>query len=584
MRTVWAWLTQRRKVQLVLLGVLSLVGGVAELATLGAVLPFLALLAKPAGALAYPVVGFVVSALGWTDGVGLIVAVTVIFGMVVLIAAATRLLVAWASLRFAQALGHDLAMRVYGRTLQQPYSFHVSRNSSELLASVTKVDSVVNGAVYPTIDLLVASLTTLIILGGLLAIDWMLALLAAVLFGSVYWILSHLSRDRVVRNSRIIAANASARIQGMQEGLGGIRDILLDGSAPLHLRRFQHFDWTLRGALVKNNLWGQMPRYMVEAMGVGIIAGLAVFSSHRFGSLADALPVLGALSLGTQKLLPLFQRMYQGWNSIAGSQGNLEDVARFADATVPSGVEVRGDLTRLPFKEAVHLVRVGFRYSDDAPWVFRGLDLTVEKGARIGFVGETGCGKSTLLDLVMGLLAPSEGHLEVDGVVLTSENLRHWQARIAHVPQSIFLADATLAANIALGEPPERIDMARVEAAAKRARIHAFVSGLDEGYRTTVGERGVRLSGGQRQRVGIARALYREADVLVLDEATSALDGETEASVMEGIEEVGEDVTVLIVAHRLSTLKGCDRVIQMGQALQPKVAESESVLQGNGAR
>jgi ATP-binding cassette subfamily B protein len=257
--------------------------------------------------------------------------------------------------------------------------------------------------------------------------------------------------------------------------------------------------------------------------------------------------------------------MYGGWTSVAGNQGNLEDVARLAEIPIPPGAEVQGDAARLPFEEALCLKQVGFRYREDAPWVFRGMDLTVEKGARIGFAGETGCGKSTLLDVIMGLLAPSEGHLEVDGVALTPENLRHWQARIAHVPQSIFLADTTLAANIAFGEPRERIDMARVEAAARRARIHAFVAGLDHGYQTTVGERGVRLSGGQRQRVGIARALYREADVLVLDEATSALDGETEASVMEGIEEVGDDVTVLIVAHRLSTLEGCDLIIRLGR-------------------
>lgn len=544
-------------------------GALAELATLGAVLPFLALLSDPAEALRYPVVGALLVAFGWTEGSGIIIPVTLLFGAVVVVAAAVRLLLVWASVRFAHSLGHDVALRLYGRTLQQPYSYHVSRNTSELLAGVNKADAVVGGVLTPALDVLVASLMALAILGGLLAIDWVVAVLAAVLFGAVYVSLSQVSRERVVRNSRIISANSSARLQGMQEALGGIRDILLDGSAPLHLRRFQQSDGARRTAAVKNSLWGQMPRYLVEALGIGIIAGLAVFTALRAGGLSEALPVLGALALGAQKLLPLFQRVYSGWNTIAGNQGNLEDVAILADAPIPAEALVQGDPSRLPFNEALRLNRVGFRYRDDAPWVFRRVDLTVLKGARIGFAGETGCGKSTLLDLIMGLLTPLEGQLEVDGVPLSPENLRHWQARIAHVPQSIFLADTTLAANIAFGEPLERIDLARVEAAARRARIHDFVMGLDRAYDTTVGERGVRLSGGQRQRVGIARALYRKADVLVLDEATSALDGETEASVMEGIEEVGDDVTVLIVAHRLSTLEGCDRIVNMGEAHVP---------------
>ncbi len=512
----------------------------------------------------YPVVGTLLSTIGWRDGRSQVYSVAGLFGLVVLLAAAIRLVLVWASLKFSQGLGRDLAARVYGRTLRQPYSYHVARNTSELLAGVAKTDAVVAGVLTPLLDMVVASLMAIAILGGLIAVDWVIALLAAVLFGTVYLVLSHLSTAQVVRNSRIISSNASARIQGMQEGLGGIRDILLDGSAPLHLQRFEAFDAASRIAQVGNALWGQMPRFLVEAVGTGIIAGLAVFTSLRVGTLTEALPVLGALALGAQKLLPLFQRMYAGWNTIAGNQGNLEDVARLADAPIAAGSELRGDPSLLSFQKMLLLREVGFRYREDTPWVFRGLNLSIAKGARIGFAGETGCGKSTLLDLIMGLLSPSEGYLEVDGVRLEPENLRHWQARIAHVPQSIFLSDSSLAANIAFGEPPERIDMVRVEEAARRARIHDFIKGLDCSYQTTVGERGVRLSGGQRQRVGIARALYRQADVLVLDEATSALDGDTEASVMEGIDELGADVTVLIVAHRLSTLDGCDMVVRMG--------------------
>jgi ABC-type bacteriocin/lantibiotic exporter with double-glycine peptidase domain len=272
------------------------------------------------------------------------------------------------------------------------------------------------------------------------------------------------------------------------------------------------------------------------------------------------------VAVGAQRLLPLFQRMYAGWNSILGHRGYLEDLARLLSMPAPSGLSMEGDPSVLPFHKAVTLRGVGFRYRPDTPWVFRGLDLRIEKGARVGFAGESGCGKSTLLDLLMGLLQPLEGRLEVDGEPLTPAVVHHWQARIAHVPQSVFLADTTIARNVAFGRPTASIDMARVEEAARKANLHDFILTLPDGYETGVGERGVQLSGGQRQRVGIARALYREADVLVLDEATSALDGETERAVMAGLEAIGREVTLLIVAHRRSTLEACDYVVELAGA------------------
>jgi ABC-type multidrug transport system fused ATPase/permease subunit len=447
--------------------------------------------------------------------------------------------------------------------LHQPYSFHTSRNTSEIITGVGKAESVVNGVLLPTLDLFVATMQALAIIVGLLVIDWVTAVFAGALFVLVYWLIAGLSSGRLARNSRVISASATERVQGMQEGLGGIRDVLLDGSQYLHLSRFQSADHAFRRALVQNTVWGQAPRHLVEALGIAIIAGLSVSTALRSGGMGDALPVLGALALGAQKLLPLLQRIYSGWTSVVGNRGNLEDVAQLANAPMPEEAEVAGDSSRLPFANGLTLAGVGFRYRTDLPWVVRNLDLEIPRGARVGFAGETGCGKSTLLDLIMGLLSPSEGKLVVDGVPITVENRRHWQARIAHVPQSIYLADATLKANIAFGVSPECIDIGRVKEAAQRARIHEFVQTLDDGYETKVGERGVRLSGGQRQRVGVARALYRKADVLILDEATSALDGDTEASVMDGIAELGPQTTVLIVAHRLSTLGGCDFVVRM---------------------
>lgn len=578
--TLWRWLGRGRRTQLSLLFGLSLLGAVAELATLGALLPFIALLSNPDRALSYPLFESILVALDWSETEKQIIPVTLIFFAIILAAAAVRLTLVWTTARFSRALGHDIALRVYDRVLHQPYSYHVSRNTSEVIAGVQKVDLVITGVLSPALDVVVAAIAAIAIIGGLFLIDWMVATLAAGLFGFIYLVISQLSRTRVLGNSRVISANTSLRIQALQEGLGGIRDTILDGSQSLHLKRFDNLDGALRRAQAEITVWALMPRYLVEAIGVGIIAGLAIFTSAKEGGLLEALPLLGALAIGAQRLLPLFQRIYAGWNSVTGNHGNLTAVALLANAPVMSGSKEKGNAASIRFNQQIRLREVGFSYRADLPWIFQDINLSIPKGSRVGFVGKTGCGKSTLLDLVMGLLTPTAGQILVDDAILTPENLRHWQAHIAHVPQNIFLADASIAANIALGNDHSAIDMARVEMAAQMAKIHDYIKTLNDGYETTVGERGVRLSGGQRQRVGIARALYRNADVLILDEATSALDGETEASVMSEIEDLGGNVTVLIVAHRLSTLSCCDLVVKMGESAKPQIQYLEPTAKG----
>jgi ATP-binding cassette subfamily B protein len=240
----------------------------------------------------------------------------------------------------------------------------------------------------------------------------------------------------------------------------------------------------------------------------------------------------------------------------------MADTIELLDQTVPAEL-LQPTSALLPFQDAISLNAVRFRYTSDGPWVLDGLNLSIPKGARVGFVGSTGSGKSTMLDLLMGLLTPTEGELQVDGQTISSNRLRTWQQSIAHVPQSIYLADTTMAENIAFGVPPHTIDFDRVRQAARQAQIADFIESSPKGYQANVGERGIRLSGGQRQRIGIARSLYKRASVLVFDEATSALDNETEEAVMQAIEGLSKDLTVLIIAHRLTTLKNCTQVVEL---------------------
>jgi len=286
--------------------------------------------------------------------------------------------------------------------------------------------------------------------------------------------------------------------------------------------------------------------------------------------MAQTVPILGVLALGAQRLVPIMEQMYSSWAGIRGTHASLNGALELLDQPLPEHLHHPSkDIT---FDHQIQFTNLSFRYSKETPWVFQNLSFVIKKGESIGIIGETGCGKSTLLDLIMGLLYPSEGSLVIDDCVIDEFTRRAWQKHIAHVPQAIYLADTSIAENIAFGEPKEIINIERVKAAANKAQIHDTIENLPQGYSALVGERGVRLSGGQRQRIGIARALYKEADVIVFDEATSALDNETEESLMQTIESLQGNITILMIAHRLTTLRKCDRILELqkGGILQSK--------------
>jgi ATP-binding cassette subfamily B protein len=278
------------------------------------------------------------------------------------------------------------------------------------------------------------------------------------------------------------------------------------------------------------------------------------------GGIATALPVLGVLALGAQRLIPALQQIYYAWANIAGSHASFADTIKLLDQPMPAEL-LQAAPEPLLIQNDICLDGLRFRYTTDGPWVLDGVNLTIPKGARVGFVGSTGSGKSTMLDLLMGLLMPTEGEVLVDGQPISGNRMRAWQRSIAHVPQTIFLADSTLAENIAFGLPLEAIDLARVQQAARQAQIADFIESSPDGYRAHVGEHGIRLSGGQRQRIGIARALYKQASVLVFDEATSSLDNATEQSVMDAIDGLSSNLTILLIAHRLTTVRHCDSIV-----------------------
>jgi ATP-binding cassette subfamily B protein len=307
-----------------------------------------------------------------------------------------------------------------------------------------------------------------------------------------------------------------------------------------------------------------VPRFLIEAVAMGAIALLAVLMAYQSQNLSQIVPVLGALALGANRLLPALQACFSAITTLRGYSVSLERVMEALQRPVdpawlrpvPAALPLQGDLS---------LQEVWFRYSESTPWVLQDLSLVIKANTTVGFVGSTGSGKSTTVDLILGLLQPERGQMLVDGLPVVGDELRAWQRSIAHVPQTIFLSDATIAENIAFGVPPSQIDWVRVREAARWAQLADFIESRPAGYDEVVGERGIRLSGGQRQRIGIARALYKQASVIVFDEATSALDNRTEREVMAAIESLSGELTIILIAHRLSTVEKCDRIFELDQ-------------------
>jgi ABC-type multidrug transport system fused ATPase/permease subunit len=577
-RGFWVHLTARRKRQLAVLVVLMVLASFAEVLSLGAVLPFLAILTTPDMVFDYPAIQPILRWMEIQTPQELLLPITLLFIAAALLAGAMRLALLYVNTKLSYAIGADFSYEVYRRTLYQPYAVHVSRNSSEVISGVTsKVGMIISGFLSPILNLIASIWLLGAILVALLAIDPLISMAAFLGFGAIYGAVILVTRKRLATDSQRISQEYPQVVKVLQEGLGGIRDVLIDGTQDAFCRSYRSADVPLRHAQASGVFIGNSPRFAAEALGMAFIAVLAYWMSLQPGGVTNAITTLGVLALGAQRLLPMLQQAYQAFAQIRSNRVSLQDALDLLNQ--PIDVEVYADNAgALSFKKSIRLDNLGFRYGADTRMVLKGLNLEIPRGSRTGFIGTTGSGKSTLLDIVMGLLPATEGSVLIDGIPLQARTQRAWQRRIAHVPQAIYLADSSIAENIAFGMARDEIDMDRVRQAAHQAQIADYFESLPRQYDTQVGERGVRLSGGQRQRIGIARALYKRAEVIIFDEATSALDNETERAVMDAIDNLGKDLTIMIIAHRLSTLQRCDQIVELQQGRISRNGSYEEIV------
>ncbi|WP_245261575.1 ABC transporter ATP-binding protein [Ancylobacter sp. FA202] len=576
LRAAFRELSPRRRLAVVPLLLLMFTGAVAELVSLGALISFLSLIAQPERIQQAGPVGMLFRAVGAETPLHVVGLSTALFATAALVAMGLRLLLTRATLGFAFGVAYELGVRLFANVLHQSYIYHTQGNSSTVIAAINKAQIVTGELLLPALQAVVATVIALFIIAGLVWVDPLLALLLGGLFAAIYLTMSAITQIQLRRNGKILAQMQEARVKIMQEGLGGIRDILIDRSQPVFIEAYERTEASLRDARAASSFAAQSPRFIVEGLGMIVVAVVAAVLAVRHGGLVDAIPILGVLALGAQRLLPLLQIIYSAWAMSAAGRQSLIDLLRLLARPVSSEPERQEAIT---FDHALELDRVGYRYGENGRPVLTDICLRIPRGARIGIAGQTGSGKSTLMDLIIGLLEPTEGLIRIDGAPLTAHNRAAWQQHVAHVPQAIFLSDASVTQNIAFGVRDNEVDHDRVRRAAEQAELTDVIAALPEGYATRVGERGIQLSGGQRQRIGIARALYKQASVLVFDEATSALDNDTEASVMRAIERLDRQLTILIIAHRLTTLEGCDEVIRLekGRILRrPAVANAAS--------
>ena len=575
---LWNHLSKRRQKQFWLLLFLMIIASLSEIISVGAVIPFLGILTAPEQVFQHPLMQPVIQILGLTDPSQLILPLTIFFVVAVLLAGFIRLTLLFVMTRLSFATGADLSINIYRRTLYQDYTVHISRNSSEVINGIITKTSVVIGGVLNPVLMFISSIILLIgIMGVLLVINISVALSAFIGFGLLYWLVIRYTKNQLKENSQIIADQSTQMVKSLQEGLGGIRDVLIDGTQQLYCQFYRNADLPLRRASGDNQFISGSPRYIMEAIGMTLIALLAYVMTEQDGGIVTAIPVLGALAVGAQKLLPMLQQAYNSSSTIKGSKSSFEDVLNLLDQPLP---EYANQPLSKPilFEKEIKLINLNFRYTEDSPWVLKNLNLSLEKGTCIGFIGSTGSGKSTLLDIIMGLLPPTNSKIVVDQQPINSQNRRAWQAHIAHVPQNIYLSDNSIEENIAFGVVKEQINHQLVRKVAQQAQIAELIEQWKDGYQTLVGERGVRLSGGQRQRIGIARAFYKKANVLIFDEATNALDNETEREVMKTIAELGKEITVLIVAHRLTTLKRCNKIVKLDEDYTVHVGSYQEII------
>jgi ATP-binding cassette, subfamily B, bacterial PglK len=539
---------------------------VLETVGVASVMPFLAVLGDPDSIRTQRQLSYFFDIGGFETTQSFLVALATLSFVIVVSGSLFRLGTHYVLHRFAEMRRHSVSRRLLEGYLRQPYEFFLNRNTTDLSKSIlSEVDELTENVFQPGIQLISYLTTAVLLFGFLIVMDPAIALAVTVGLGGTYVLIYLCVRGLLGRIGRQRAEANRARFKAAGEALGGIKDIRILGCERTYLDRFREPSRRFSRFRATNKVVAVAPKYLIEAIGFGGVLALAVILLATRGDLGQALPLLGVFAFAGYRLLPAAQHIFASVAKLRFGWGAVEVVAGDLESLPPEGTfRIHQDAEREgpdPTGRSWNIRNLSYKYPGSEDWAIKDISIEIEPGMFLGVMGHTGAGKSTLVDLILGLLTPTTGSISLGSQSLAQIGLLGWREIIGYVPQSIYMTDASIAENIAFGIDRDAIDRDMLLAAARAAQVHEFVRALPKGYDTIVGERGVRLSGGQKQRIGIARALYRPFELLILDEATSALDGATEARVMKGIADLGAGRSVITIAHRVSTLMGCDSII-----------------------
>ncbi len=561
--------SQERRRAVLLLGMILMMA-LLDVIGVASIMPFMAVLANPQLVETNVFLATVYAGLGFTDPQRFLFFLGVVVFVVLVVSLAFKALTTYAQLRFTLMREYSIGRRLIEGYLHQPYAWFLNRHSAELGKTIlSEVQQVVEKSMLPMMIVIAQSIASIALLALLFIVEPMLALISGLTLGVSYFLIFHVMKRFLFRlgNERLVA-NAE-RYSVVSEAFSAVKEVKVSGLERAYVRRFTRPADIYARHQASAQVIGQLPRFALEAVAFGGMLLVLLYLMADGGGLENALPIVALYAFAGYKLLPALQQVYMYGSLVRFSEPALDRL--HADLNdLPLKTSSPDESRLMELRGSIQLNDIVFTYPNAPRPTLKGISINIPACSTIGLVGFTGSGKTTTVDLILGLLEPQQGMLVVDGNIIDASNRRQWQNSIGYVPQQIYLADDSVACNIAFGREPSEIDRGAVERAAKIANLHDFViNELPNGYDTPVGERGVRLSGGQRQRIGIARALYHNPKVLILDEATSALDNVTEQAVMEAVNNLGHNVTIILIAHRLSTVRDCDQIflLQDGRVL-----------------
>ena len=538
-----------------------IIASFSELVSIGAVIPFLVILTNPEKIIELYIIGEIISKITNGEINKIVILTSLSFIVLILMAATIRIILLWLSTHLTFKVGREIGLKVFETCLNQKYEYQIKKNSSQIINSVTnQTEAVIYNIIRPILIIMSSGTMMITILAALLLYNPLVTIIILLIFLILYTTLIKITRKKIKVNSEIITINKTGRIKILQESLSAVKDIILNNTQRKFINKFSGADEKLRKAQSENLIIAESPRIIVESIGMIMLILLAIILALQYEKTSQVLPIIGVIALAAQRLLPMMQITYQSYVTLKASMVSLIEIIGILETPV---MPEKNKENKIKFKKDIVIENLKYKYDESSNFIIDKFNITIKKGEKIGIKGATGSGKSTLQDIILGLLTPTEGQLKIDGIKICENNVKNWQELITHVPQNTFLIDSSIEDNIAFNSNDADINKIRIKEVAKIAQISEDIEKMPSKYDTIVGERGIYLSGGQCQRIGIARALYKNSEILILDEATSALDIDTEKKVMKAIYKLHEKMTIVIIAHRLSTLEDCDKIIEI---------------------